>query len=428
MLGQIDREQSSRLRKVKMLSARSWHRGYVLNQVREATMNEQNGSFRGFGREVFSAEHETFRTTVRRFFAKEIEPNVRQWQQVGFYPAELFRKAGNAGLLCAGIPSEYGGGGGDVLHHLILHEEHGYSTAGASLEAGLCTDLTAYVLLNGGTEEQKREWLPRFATGEAIAEVGLSEPSAGSDPRGIKTFARRDGGDYVISGSKMWMSNGPIMSVLFLVAKTQSRDGGKESTSMFIVPIKGTKGITVSKPTELMLKSCGGVAEIFFDNVRIPAANLLGGVEGRGLTSALGAITLGRMATAVRCVAACELALQLTTEYTKNRQAFGQRVFDFQNTQFKLASMKTEIAVARAFVDDYLRRIAAGTLDQVQSAMAKLWTSELEGRVMDECLQLHGGVGFSDEFPISKMYAFARVHRIYVGTSEIMRTIISRSM
>lgn len=381
----------------------------------------------GFNRPVFSAEHESFRTTVRRFFQKEVEPNVRQWQKDGFYPAELFAKAGDAGILCAGIPAEYGGGGGDVLHHLILHEEHGYSPAGASLEAGLCTDLTAYVLLNGGTEEQKREWLPRFASGEGIAEVGLSEPGAGSDAKAIKTFARRDGDDYVINGSKMWMSNGPIMSVLFVVAKTEPRNG-REQTSMFIVPIKGTKGVTVSKPTELMLKSCGGVAEVFFDNVRVPATSLLGGVEGRGLTSGLGAITLGRMATAARCITACELALHMTTEYAKNRKAFGQSVFEFQNTQFKLASMKTEIAVARVFVDEYLKRLSEDKLSQVESAMAKLWTSELEGRVMDECLQLHGGVGFSDEFPISKMYAFARVHRIYVGTSEIMRTIIARSM
>lgn len=381
----------------------------------------------GLNRPVFTEEHEAFRATVRRFFQKEIEPSVRKWQQDGFYPADLFRKAGEAGILCAGIPTEYGGGGGDVLHHLILHEEHGFSPAGASMEAGLATDLTAYVLLNGGTEAQKREWLPKFASGEGIAEVGLSEPSAGSDARGIKTFAKRDGDDYIINGSKMWMSNGPIMTVLFVVTKTEPRDD-RDQFSMFIVPIKGTKGVTVSKPTELMLKSCGGVADIFFDNVRIPAANLLGGVEGQGLSAGLGAITLGRMATAARCVAACELALKMTTEYTKNRKAFGQRVFDFQNTQFKLASMKTEIAVARAFVDDYLKRLAEDRLGQVESAMAKLWTSELEGRVMDECLQLHGGVGFSDEFPISKMYAFARVHRIYVGTSEIMRTIIARSL
>lgn len=389
------------------------------------TSTDQSGL--GFNRPVFSAEHDAFRTTVRRFFQKEVEPNVRQWQIDGFYPAELFRKAGDAGILCAGIPSEYGGGGGDVLHHLILHEEHGYSKAGAALEAGLGTDLTAYVLLNGGTEAQKREWLPKFASGEGIAEVGLSEPGAGSDAKAIKTFAKRDGDDYVINGSKMWMSNGPIMSVLFVVAKTEPRNG-RDQISMFIVPIKGTKGVTVSKPTELMMKSCGGVAEVFFENVRVPAANLLGGVEGKGLAAGLGAITLGRMATAARCITACELALSMTTEYTRNRKAFGQSVFEFQNTQFKLASMKTEIAVARVFVDEYLRRLSENKLTDVESAMAKLWTSELEGRVMDECVQLHGGVGFSDEFPISKMYAFARVHRIYVGTSEIMRTIIARSM
>jgi alkylation response protein AidB-like acyl-CoA dehydrogenase len=379
----------------------------------------------GFGRDVFRSDHDAFRETTRRFFQTEVDPNVRQWEADGFYPAELFKKAGTAGLLCAGIPTEYGGGGGDVLHHMILHEEHGYAMGGASLEAGLGTDLTAYVLFNGGTEEQKREWLPFFACGDGIAEVGLSEPGAGSDARGIKTFAKRDGDDYVINGQKMWMSNGPIMTVLFVVAKTVTE--GRDGTTMFIVPMD-TKGISRSKPTDLMLKSCGGVAEVFFDDVRIPARYVLGGEEGKGLKAALSVITLGRVTVGARAIAACELALELTVDFVKNRRAFGQTIFEFQNTQFKLASVATEIAAGRAFVDSALKKLAEGTLGQVEAAKLKLFCSELEGRVMDECLQLHGGAGFSNEYVISKMYAHARVHRIYVGTSEIMRQIIGNSL
>lgn len=383
----------------------------------------------GYGRPIFTDEHDAFRATTRRFFQREVEPNIRQWEKDGFFPAELFREAGRAGLLCAALPVEYGGGGGDFLHHAILYEEHGYSTAGASLEAGVLTDTAAYVLFNGGTEAQKREWLPRFAAGEEISEVGVTEGHSGSDPRSMRTTARRVGGDYVINGSKMWMTNGPIMTTLIVAARTDDSRSERGSVSMFIVPIKGMKGVTVSKPTDLMLKSAGGVAEVFFEDVRVPAANLLGGEEGRGLAHALSTITVARLALCARMLAACELALHLTVDFVKNRKAFGQRVFDFQNTQFKLASIKTEITVGRGYLDALLKRAAdAGRIDPVETSMAKLWISELEGRVMDECLQLHGGAGFSNEFAISKMYAFARVHRLYLGTSEIQRLTIARSL
>jgi acyl-CoA dehydrogenase len=382
----------------------------------------------GYGRKIFSSEHEDFRATARKFFQKEVEPNVKQWQKDGFFPAELFRKAGQAGLLCAGIPAEYGGGGGDFLHHAILYEEHGYSPAGAALEAGVCTDTASYVVLNGGTEAQKREWLPQFASGEVISEVGVTEPHSGSDPRSMKTWAKRDGGDFVINGQKMWMTNGPLMTMLVVAARTGETHDGRGAVSMFLVPIKGTKGVTVSKPIELMLKSAGGVSQVFFEDVRIPAANLLGGDEGRGMHAALDTITTARLVTAARIVATCELAFLLTVDFVKNRKAFNQTIFDFQNTQFKLASVKTELAVARIFVDELLARNVVGKVDPVEGSMAKLWISEMEARVLDEMLQLFGGAGFSDEYPISKMYAFARVHRLYLGTSEIQRLTIARSI
>ena len=380
----------------------------------------------GFGRSVFRPDHDAYRESMRRFFQRSVEPNVRQWEKDGFFPAELFREAGRAGLLCAAIPAEYGGAGGDLLHHLILHEEHGYSVGGAALEAGLTTDITANLVYNSGTEQQKREWLPLFTAGEAIAEVGLTEPGAGSDARGIKSFARRDGDDYVINGQKMWMSNGPILTVLFTITKILL-DDGRESTAMFLVPMDA-KGVSRSQPTELMMKSCGGASEVFFDDVRLPASHLLGDAEGQGLKQALGTIALGRVGAAVRAIAACELAMAITIDFVKQRKAFGQTIFDFQNTQFKLATAATEITAARAFVDTVLAKIADDKFDNVESAKLKLFCTELEGRVMDECLQLHGAAGYSNEYAISKMYAFARIHRIYIGTSEILRTIIGRSL
>jgi acyl-CoA dehydrogenase len=225
----------------------------------------------------------------------------------------------------------------------------------------------------------------------------------------------------------MWMSNGPILTVLFAVARTDNGEG-KPRMSVFVVPLRNTKGVTIGKATPLMMKSCSGVSEVFFDNVRVPARNLIGGVEGQGLKQALSGIGIGRMGISARCVAASELALHLTLQYIKERKAFGQRIIDFQNSQFKMATVRAETAAARELVDAYLKKLQAGTLSQEESAIAKMYTTEAEGRAMDECLQLFGGMGYSDDMPISRMYAFARVHRIFAGTSEILRTVVARHL
>lgn len=390
-------------------------------------MSTVDDTLLGYGREIFSEEHDAYRDGVRRFMKKEIEPNVKQWEKDGFFPKELFLKAGSAGLLCAGIPAEYGGGGGDFLHHAILYEEHGYSIAGAAIEAGVTTDTAAYVMLLGGTEEQKREWLPRFASGEVISEVGVTEPHSGSDVASMKTYVKRDGSDYILNGQKMWITNAPIGNMLVVAARMEDQSGAG-AINMFIVDYANVKGVTVSQPLDLMLKSAGGCGQVFFEDVRLPKESLLGGVEGRGMTAALGTITMARLACAARMVAQSELALQLTVDFARERKAFGKRVLDFQNTQFKLAQVKTEIRVARLFLDTLLKRNVTGTVDPVDAAMAKLWISEMEARAMDECLQFFGGAGFSNDYPISKMYVFARVHRLYLGTSEIQRLIIGRTL
>jgi len=384
----------------------------------------------GHGRHLFGPEHDAFRDSARRFFANEIEPNIRQWEKDEAFPRELFKRAADIGLLCAGIPTEYGGMGGDFLHHVILHEEHGYSIAGAALEGGLTTDIVAYGILDAGTEEQKRLWLPRMATGEVILEIALSEAHSGSDVQSIRTTARREGDDFVINGHKMWVTNGSICDAIIVAARLDdaTADARKAPIGLFFIDRREASGVTVSPPVELMTRGAGGASQAFFDNVRVHKSAILGGDAAEGLKNTLRLVTVGRLALAARMLAACELALTLTVDYCRDREGFGQRVLDFQNTRFKLAQVKTEITVGRLFVDELLRRGNAGAIDSTDASMAKLWVSELEARVMDECLQLFGGSGFSNDYPISKMYSFARLHRLYIGTSEIQRLIIGRSL
>jgi len=258
-----------------------------------------------------------------------------------------------------------------------------------------------------------------------VCDLGLTESHSGSDPKSVRTRAQRAGDDFLISGEKSWISNGPILDMIIVVARCDGADGDA-SFNAFIVDTR-SPGVSVSEPTPLMMRSAGGVAQFFFDEVRVPASSILGGEEGRGLSFMMGNINLARLATAARMVAACELAFELTLDFVKSRQAFGRRVLDFQNTQFKLAQLKTEIAVGRAYVDSLLHAMSSGAVTQTETSMAKLWVSEMEGRVMDECVQLHGGAGVSHEYPIAAMYAFARIHRIYLGTSEIQKVAIARS-
>lgn len=389
-------------------------------------MTQESIATLGFGREPFEPEHEAYRESFRRFLQRNVEPNLKQWEKDGYYPADLFREAGKAGLLCPGIPVEYGGGGGDERHQIILHEEHCYLPGGASLESGMTTDFSSYCFLNNGTEEQRQEWLPRMATGEEIIEIAFSEPDAGSDVQGTKTFAVRDGDDYVINGQKMWITNGPLLTSMLVLARTRSKEG-RDTFSMFIVPVN-TKGVTHSGPTDLLLKNCSGVSEFFFDDVRVPSRNLLGGVEGKGLYAAFSILTLGRVCTSARATSTSELALAMTLDYVKQRKAFGQRIIDFQNTQFQLATVKSDIDACRALTDTAIKALSAKTITDVQAATAKYFATEAQWRVLDTCLQLYGGAGFSNEQHISKMWALGRVYRVYGGTSEIMRDIIARSL
>jgi acyl-CoA dehydrogenase len=377
-------------------------------------------------RDVFNEDHHAFRETVRRFFRKEVEPHFREWEKRGIFPADVFRKAGAAGILQAGVPAEYGGGGGDFLHHVILHEEMGYSLAGASMGGGLGIDGSSYLILAGGTEEQKREWLPKYASGETIAEACFTEPQSGSDVAGFRTFAKRDGDAYVINGNKIWITNGSLCTMVPVVCKTDP-EGGTKGMSVLLVDVD-TPGVSRSRPIETLHRGCANETEFFFENVRVGPERLLGGREGGGFKQVMGVLNDMRVAEGARYLAASELAFSLTVEFVKNRKAFGQRILDFQNTQFRLAEMKTELAVGRAFLDQTLAKIKRGSLTGVDASMAKMWLSELEFRVADGCLQLHGGMGYAHETPISAIWTHARVHRILLGTSEIHRVLIGKSL
>jgi acyl-CoA dehydrogenase len=379
-----------------------------------------------YPREIFSEEHNLYRDMVRRFYTNEVEPKLQAWEQAGCYPREIFQEAGAAGILCAGLPEEYGGGGGDFLHHAILHEESGFSIAGAYLDGGLNTDGSAYMIYHAGTEEQKHYWLPKYASGELIAEAAITEPGGGSDVAAIKTTAVLDGDHYVVNGSKVYITNGNYCDMILTVCRTGGGSAGN-NFSILLIPTD-LEGVATGNNLTTMNRGCGDLAEFFFDGVRVPAENLLGGVEGRGFAQAMSIFAEMRLAEGARFLAAAELGFELTLDYVKQRQAFGQRIFDFQNTQFKLAEMKTQLAMGRAFIDQCLARATRGGVDSVEASMAKLSMSELEGRVMDECVQLHGGAGFMNEYPISKLYTTARVHRLLLGTSEIQKLTIARSL
>ena len=377
-----------------------------------------------FSRSLFSSDHELFRKTVKRFVEREVLPHHAQWEEAGMVPREAWRKAGEAGLLCCNIPEEYGGMGGDFLHSAIVLEE--LASGGASGPAfSLHSDIVAPYILHYGTEEQKRRWLPPMATGDVLAAVAMTEPSGGSDLQAIKTTAIRDGDDYVLNGQKVFITNAQGADVIVVAAKTDPRARGR-GISLILVETD-RPGFRRGKPLHKIGCKALDTSELFFSDLRVPATNLLG-EEGRGFAQLMTELAQERLVQAVRSIAAAEAALRWTVDYTTSRQAFGGTVADFQNTQFKLAEMKAEITVLRVFVDRCLELHLAGELGSVDAAIAKMQTTELQGKVVDTCLQLHGGWGYMWEYPIARAFADARMARIAGGSIEVMKQIIARDM
>ncbi len=375
-------------------------------------------------RSIFSDEHNQFRDAARRFFEREIAPHHAQWEKDGIVPREAWLKAGAAGFLCATMPEEYGGSGADRLYSTILMEEQGYigaSGPGFSLHS----DIVAPYILNYGTEEQKQKWLPKMASGEVIGAIAMTEPGTGSDLQGVKTTAIRDGNEFVINGQKTFITNGQNADLVIVVTKTNPKEGAK-GMSLFLVEA-GREGFTKGRNLEKLGMHAQDTSELFFSDVRVPPENMLGG-EGQGFFMLMQELAWERLQIAIMSVAGCEAALKWTVEYTRNRKAFGKSIGDFQNTRFQLAEIKTETQVARVFVDKCIELVAQNKLDVATAAMAKYWCSDLQNKVIDRCLQLHGGYGFMWEYPIARAYADARVQRIYGGTNEIMKELISRTL
>jgi acyl-CoA dehydrogenase len=366
-----------------------------------------------------------FRDAVRRFVEAEMVPYEEGWRKQQNVGPEIWRKAGAAALLCTDVPAEYGGGGGDFRHEAVLYEElarRGLSGFGQGVHS-----ICAHYLVNHSTEEQKRRWLPKMARGELIGAIGMTEPAAGSDLQGLTTRAQQDGDHYRINGSKIFITNGYLAGLIALVVKTTPGAGAK-GTSVIMVETAGLEGYRVGRILDKMGLKSQDTAELFFENVRVPAANLLGGVEGQGFYQLMSDLPYERALIAVVGVAAMEGALAATIDYVKERRAFGRAIAEFQNTKFKLAELATKTRIARVFVDHCIEQIVAGSLDTVTASMAKYWVSDTQQEVLDECVQLHGGYGYMSEYLVCRMFVDSRVQRIYGGTNEIMKELISRSL
>ena len=377
-----------------------------------------------FPRKFFSEDHEIFRDATRRFIENEIVPNHTAWEQRGIVSRELWNAAGENGLLCCTVPEEYGGPGGDFLHSVVVNEE--LAKVGATGPAfPLHSDIIVPYILAYGSEDQKRNWLPKVVSGETVMAIGMTEPIAGSDLQGIQTKAERDGNHFVLNGQKVWISNGQIADLYIIACKTDPKEGAK---GISLILVEGDReGFKRGKNLEKIGYKAQDTSELFFEDVRVPITNLLG-QEGRGFAQLMQQLPQERLVVAIRCATALEAALDETIRYTKERKAFGRSISDFQNTRFKLAEVKTLAMVTRAFTDQCIQLHLEGKLTAEDAAAAKLQTTEALNKGVDECLQLHGGYGYSWEYPIARAWADARMSRIAGGSSEIMKEIISRNM
>jgi acyl-CoA dehydrogenase len=363
---------------------------------------------------------------ARRFMQAEFVPHLDRWHEDHFYPREVWTKTGEAGLLCASMPEEYGGAGGTFAHESVINREYsycGFDTFGAPLHSGI----VAPYILHYGSDEQKKRWLPKLATGELVGAIAMSEPGTGSDLQGVRTTAIKTGNRYVLNGSKTFITNGQHANLIIVVAKTDPKARGK-GISLLVVETDDAPGFRRGRKLRKLGMDSADTSELFFEEVSLPAENLLGPEEGQGFAQLMNELPQERLLVATHAVAMCERALALTIDYVKQRQAFGKAIIEFQNTQFELADCKTETTVARVFVDHCIERLVAGQLDSVTASMAKAHATDLLGRVADRCLQLFGGYGFMDEYPISRLFRDARVMRIYAGTNEIMKLLIARSL
>lgn len=369
------------------------------------------------------------RDAVKKFVEREFAPHASKWDKQGFVDRDAWNKAGAAGLLCASIPEQWGGGGGDFRHEMVLVEELNKANV-TGFGNGVHSGIVAHYIAGYGTDEQKQRWLPKMASGELVAAIAMSEPGTGSDLQAVGTTAIKDGDEYVINGQKTFITNGMTANLICVIAKTDPNEKAKGISLVMVETdeLEGDGGFTRGRNLEKLGLKAQDTAELFFDDVRVPTSFLLGTTEGKGFVQLMEQLPQERLIIAVGAVAAMETALRLTSEYVKERKAFGKRILDFQNTQFKLAECMTEARIARTFVDDCAMKLMEGKLDTATASMAKWWTAQKQCEIVDTCLQFFGGYGYMMEYPIAKMYADSRVQKIYGGSNEIMKLLIAREI
>ena len=366
-----------------------------------------------------------FRETVRRFVDAELVPNEARWREQQYVDRSAWRRAGELGLLLCAVPDAMGGVGADLRYEAVVFEE---LVRGGAMGFGKHVhEIVAHYLVGYGTDEQRRRWLPKMASGESIAAIAMSEPGAGSDLQGVRTRAVRDGDHYVVSGSKTFISNGYLADLVLLVCKTDPQAGAR-GTSLLMIETQDLPGFRRGRVLAKIGQKAQDTAELFLDDVRVPASHLLGMEEGQGFAQLMQQLPFERTIIAVSAVAVMERAVELTAAYAKERRAFGKALIEMQNTRFKLAECTTIARVARVFVDDCVRRLMDGSMDAATASMAKWWTTDMQCQVVDECLQLFGGYGYMLDYPIAHMYADSRVQKIYGGTNEIMKELIARGL
>jgi acyl-CoA dehydrogenase len=371
-------------------------------------------------------ELEILRASARKFYEREFLSQDETWRKQGYVDRDAWRKAGEAGLLCASIPEAYGGGGGTFAHEAVINEEQlrlGITSFGNSVHSGM----VAHYINAYGSDEQKNRWLPKMASGDLVGGIAMTEPGTGSDLQGVKTTAKLNGNEYVVNGQKTFITNGQSCNLIIVVAKTDPAAGAK-GTSLVVVETDEVDGFRRGRNLAKIGQKGQDTSELFFDDVRVPTANLLGAQQGLGFGQLMNQLPQERLIIALLGVSAMEAALAGTVEYVKERKAFGQRLLDFQNTRFKLAEQKSIAVIARVFVDRCIELHLKGQLDAITAAMAKWWCTQMQCDLVDECLQLHGGYGYMLEYPIARFYADARVQKIYGGTNEIMKELIARTL
>ena len=373
-------------------------------------------------------ELESLRDTARRFYERELVPNEDRWASQQMVDREVWLKAGEAGLLCAGIPEEYGGGGGSFLHEAVIFGEQTRMLANG-LGNGVHSGIVAHYIHNFASEEQKRRWLPKMATGELVGAIAMTEPGTGSDLQSIRTRAVRDGDHYVIDGAKTYISNGQHAGLVCVVAKTDpDPNAGAKGISIIVVETEGTEGLRRGKPLHKVGLHSQDTSELFFDGLRVPCANLLGSEEGQGFRQLMKELPRERLIASFSALGAMERAIEETLAFTAQRRVFGQPLLGMQNTRFKLAECETKARLAAVFADHCATLLQRGELDPATAAMAKYWTTQACGEVVDECVQLHGGAGYMTEYPIARLYQNVRIYRILAGTNEIMKELIAREL